>query len=71
VPLSAETRALTAAASVEIAPFDAEVGADIAAFSAILLRSESEASSRIENLTASAKEIAVAESAAQAGRTRR
>lgn len=61
VPLSAATRSLATEAATEIARFDAEVGADIAPFSAILLRSESVASSRIENLTASAKAIALAE----------
>jgi Fic family protein len=61
VPLSSEARALVIEASAEIARFDTEVGADIAPFSAILLRSESVASSRIENLTASAKAIALAE----------
>jgi Fic family protein len=48
-------------ASNEIARFDAEAGVEIAPFSAILLRSESAASSRIENLTASARAIAEAE----------
>ncbi len=61
VPLSAATRTLATEAASEIARFDAEVGADIAPFSAILLRSESVASSRIENLTASAKTMALAE----------
>jgi Fic family protein len=48
-------------ASTEIARFDVEAGAEIAPFSAVLLRSESAASSRIENLTASARSIAEAE----------
>ncbi|MGH2604349.1 MAG: Fic family protein, partial [Dehalococcoidia bacterium] len=48
-------------ASAEIARFDAEMGSDIAPFGAILLRSESAASSQIEHLTASAKAIALAE----------
>jgi Fic family protein len=61
VPMSAETRNLASAAAVEIVRFDTEVGADIAPFAAILLRSESVASSRIENLTASAQAIALAE----------
>jgi len=61
VPLSRDTRTLVGEAATEIARFDAEVGADIAPFAAILLRSESVASSRIENLTASAKAIALAE----------
>lgn len=48
-------------ASHEITRFDAELGAEIAPFAAVLLRSESAASSRIENLTASARAIAEAE----------
>jgi fido (protein-threonine AMPylation protein) len=48
-------------ASTEIARFDAELGTEIAPFAAILLRSESAASSQIENLTASARAIAEAE----------
>jgi len=48
-------------AATEIARFDAESGAEIAPFAAILLRSEAAASSRIENLTASARAIALAE----------
>ena len=49
------------AASREIARFDAELGGEIAPFAAVLLRSESAASSQIENLTASARAIAEAE----------
>ena len=48
-------------ASNEIARFDAELGDEIAPFSSVLLRSESAASSNIENLTASARAIAEAE----------
>jgi Fic family protein len=48
-------------ASNEIARFDTEMGGDVAPFAAILLRTESVASSKIENLTASAKAIALAE----------
>jgi Fic family protein len=48
-------------ASVEIARFDTEIGAEIAPFASVLLRSESASSSRIENLTAGAKAIALAE----------
>ncbi len=48
-------------ASTEIARFDQAVGSEIAPFSAILLRSESAASSEIEELTAGAKAIAMAE----------
>ena len=48
-------------ASNEIARFDAELGGETAPFAAVLLRSESAASSQIENLTASARAIAEAE----------
>jgi Fic family protein len=61
VRLASETLALADEASAEIARFDAELGADIAPYAPLLLRSESAASSKIENLTASAKAIALAE----------
>lgn len=61
VPLTPATRSLVTEAAIEIARFDQEVGSDLAPFSAILLRTESVSSSRIENLTASAKAIALAE----------
>jgi Fic family protein len=61
VGLSGELMAVVEDASTEIARFDAVMGGEIAPFSAILLRSESAASSRIENLTASARAIAEAE----------
>ena len=48
-------------ASYEIARFDAELGAEIAPFASVLLRSESAASSQIENLSASARAIGEAE----------
>jgi Fic family protein len=48
-------------ASHEIARLDAELGDEIAPFSSALLRTESAASSKIENLTASARAIAEAE----------
>jgi Fic family protein len=48
-------------ASIEIARFDAESGSRLAPFGAILLRTESTSSSRIENLTSGAKAIALAE----------
>lgn len=57
----AATAALADEATAELARFDAEMGSDIAPFGAILLRSEAAASSRIENLTASAKAVALAE----------
>jgi Fic family protein len=59
--LPAATMALVDEATAELARFDAEMGTEIAPFGAILLRSESAASSRIENLTASAKAVALAE----------
>lgn len=58
---SAEVSALLDDASAEIARFDAEMGMDLAPFASLLLRSESAASSRIEDLTASARAIAEAE----------
>lgn len=61
VALSPGLSTLVADASVEIARFDAELGHEIAPFSAVLLRSESVASSKIENLSASARAIADAE----------
>lgn len=48
-------------ASREIARFDAELGGEIAPFASVLLRSESAASSQIENLSASARAIGEAE----------
>jgi Fic family protein len=48
-------------ASIEIARFDGELGAEVAPFASVLLRSESASSSLIENLTSGAKAIALAE----------
>jgi Fic family protein len=59
--LDSGTAARVEDAATEIARFDAELGQEIAPFSAILLRSESAASSNIEQLTASARAIAEAE----------
>jgi Fic family protein len=61
VPLSGEVQSLAEEAAVTIARFDAEVGAALAPFEPLLLRSEASASSQIENLTASAKAVALAE----------
>jgi Fic family protein len=55
------TAALADEATVEIARFDAEIGSELAPFTSVLLRSESASSSMIENLTSSAKAIALAE----------
>jgi Fic family protein len=48
-------------ASRDVTRFDAELGGEIAPFASVLLRTESAASSNIENLTASARAIAEAE----------
>jgi Fic family protein len=48
-------------ASREVTRFDEEMGSEIAPYATVLLRSESAASSQIENLTASARAIAEAE----------
>ena len=61
LPLSPTALADMEDASLDITRFDAELGGEIAPFAAVLLRSESAASSRIENLTASARSIAEAE----------
>lgn len=53
--------ALVAEASAEIARFDAEIGAELAPFASVLLRSESASSSMIENLSSGAKAIVLAE----------
>lgn len=68
VVLASETAAVVEEAAAEIARFDAELGREIAPFAAVLLRSESAASSKIENLTASARAIAEAELHGHAGR---
>ncbi|MBK9070964.1 MAG: Fic family protein [Myxococcales bacterium] len=59
--LPSELVTLVETASAEVARFDEQMGGELAPFSSILLRSESAASSRIENLTASARAIAEAE----------
>ncbi|MBI3257775.1 MAG: Fic family protein, partial [Actinobacteria bacterium] len=66
--LPSETMAIVVEAATEIARFDAELGSEIAPFAAVLLRSESAASSKIENLTASARAIAEAQLHGHAGR---
>lgn len=60
VELPPKVAAASTDAAQEVARFDAELGGEIAPFSAVLLRSESAASSQIENLTASARAIAEA-----------
>jgi Fic family protein len=61
INLPADTLADAEDASREVTRFDAELGSEIAPFSSVLLRSESAASSNIENLTASTRAIAEAE----------
>lgn len=67
--LPSEVASLAEEASVEIARFDAELGAEVAPFASVLLRSESASSSKIENLTSGAKAIALAELGSTAKRT--
>jgi len=59
--LPSSIAALADEATAEISRFDAEIGSEFAPFAVVLLRSESSSSSRIENLTSSAKAIALAE----------
>jgi Fic family protein len=61
VALPSAVLALADEASVEIARYDAELGASVAPFGALLLRSESASSSQIENLTSGARAVALAE----------
>ncbi|MGM7678214.1 Fic family protein [Microbacterium sp. A94] len=61
VELAAATLALADDASQELARFDTEAGMIAAPFAAILLLSESASSSEVENLTSSAKQVALAE----------
>jgi Fic family protein len=61
VVLAAETRTAAAEATAAIASFDAEVGLTLLPFEALLLGSEAAASSQIEQLTASAKSVLMAE----------
>lgn len=61
VTLPSPVAAEADAASIEIARFDAELGAEVAPFGALLMRSESASSSQIENLTSGARAIALAE----------
>lgn len=59
--IGSRTQALAEAATVEMVRFDAELGRDTTPFAALLLRSESASSSQIENLTAGARKIALAQ----------
>lgn len=61
VELAPATLALADDASQELARFDAEAGMIAAPLASILLRSEAASSSEVENLTSSAKQVALAE----------
>jgi Fic family protein len=61
VRLDGATTVAAAEATAAIAAFDAEIGVGLIPFEALLLRSESAASSQIEQLTASAKAVLMAE----------
>lgn len=63
-----EIGALAREAEIELTRFDAESGHRLKAFAPILLRSEAASSSRIENLTASARQIFTAELGGRAAR---
>lgn len=65
--LGSATQASVERATIELRNFNAEFREDTAPFSAILLRTESVASSNIENLTAGARAIATAELGGQTG----
>lgn len=70
LPLTVDhaTATLADEASTALARFDSELGAELAPFSSLLLRSEAAASSQIEHLTASARQIFTAEIGAPAKR---
>jgi len=59
--VSGKTATLVEEATIETVRFDRDLGDDAAPFAALLLRSESAASSQIENLTVGAKRIALAQ----------
>lgn len=61
VVLDSTVGAICREAATEIARFDSELGSEIGPFATILLRSESASSSQIEQLTASAKRVLMAE----------
>ena len=61
VVLRSEVRAIAAQAAAAVARLDGETAGALAPFAAILLRTEAAASSQIENVTASAKAVLMAE----------
>ncbi|CAG7614654.1 hypothetical protein LEUCIP111803_01804 [Leucobacter soli] len=69
--LEADVLAVADDAGRELTRFDTEVGVIAAPFASILLRTESASSSEVENLTSSAKQVALAElNAASSGNAR-
>lgn len=64
IPISSAVAASLAEAEAQIARFDERLGSTLAAFAAVALRTEAASSSQIENLSASASSIAVAEHSA-------
>lgn len=60
VSVRPDVLALAEEAAHEIGRFDVEVGAEVAPFVAVLLRSESASSSQFENVATGAKALAVA-----------
>lgn len=64
---SARVAALAASAEHALVRFDAGLGAEMAGFAPLLLRSEAAASSQIEHLTASARAVLTAELADEMG----
>lgn len=61
VHVSSQVAAEAEEAAMQLRAFDVEMGRDVVPFALVLLRSESAASSQIENLSASARRIAEAE----------
>ncbi|TVU60974.1 Fic family protein [Paenarthrobacter nitroguajacolicus] len=59
--IDSRAQSLVETATVEMVRFDAELGQDSTPFAALLLRSESASSSQIENLTAGARKIVLAQ----------
>ncbi|MFD7010383.1 Fic family protein [Rhodococcus jostii] len=71
ISLSGELQSLAEEAATELTRFDVEVGHITAPFASILLRTESESSSEIENLSSGARQIALAELGEHASRNAR
>jgi Fic family protein len=61
IELSDDVATLVDEASTALVRFDSELGGEVASFASLLLRSEAAASSQIEHLTASARQVFAAE----------